>query len=254
MQQLIINSKSYFELIDNNEIPNIINKTVTFLRNDIMHKYPITFFNKHSWIKLPKIEASQILLIQFHFKTSHENGLILFNPGENGDFLSVQLVDGQIVYAFSLGKGIHELKSRVRHKLNDNKWHLVSIWRSTRTNHELTVDSLLYKHSLVDEKHLLFNLAESLSLGGLKNDDLYESLKTKGHIFSSHGFQGCLASIEINGQIPVFDQVWENENKMKGNISKGCGGNYLVFFKDFFFPIESVFNLKAEKCANQIHV
>ena len=224
MQQLVINGKSFFELIDNNEIPNIVNKTVTFIRNGILQKYPITFFNKHSWIELPPIDASQILLIMFIFKTTHENGLIMHNPGNNGDFLSVELVDGQIIYTFSLGKAIYELKSNVRKKLNDNKWHSVSIWRSTRTSHELTVDSLLYKHTLVDEKHLLFNLIDNLNFGGLKEPGSYEILRSKKRIRSSHGFQGCLASIELNGQIPNFDHVWTDENKMNGNISKGCGG------------------------------
>jgi neurexin len=228
MQEFIFNGKSYFELIHYNEIPNIVNKTVKFLQNDIIHKYPITFGNTNSWIELPKIDATQILLIQFHFKTSQENGLIMYNPGINGDFLSIELVEGQISYSFSLGKGIHELKSNIKKSLNDNKWHTVSIWRSTRTNHELNVDSILYKHSLVDEKHLIFNLVESLSIGGLKNQSMYENLKFQHKMHSFHGFEGCLASIEINGQIPNLDHVWTNENKMNGNISKGCGGRNVL--------------------------
>lgn len=228
MQQLIINGKSYFELADNNDLPNIIDKTVTFLRDDVMHKYPISFFSKYSWFQLPKIDASQILLIQFHFKTLNDNGLLLYNAGENGDFLTVELIDGQVNYRFSLGRGIHTLKSKVKHKLNDNKWHLVSLWRSTRTNHELTVDSLLYKHSLADERHLLFTFIDVLNVGGLSDSTHFGILKAKGHLASKHGFVGCLASLEINGQFPSYDDVWLNHDKIKGNISKGCGSMLMI--------------------------
>ena len=224
MQQLYFNGKSYFELIYNNEIPNIINKTVSFMQNKIKPKYPITFFNVHSWILLEKIDASEILVIQFYFKTTEESCLIMHNPGENGDFITIELLNGQICFTFSLGKSIHELKSNSRKSLNDNKWHMVNICRTTKTNHELTVDSLIYKHSLADENHLIFNLTDSLHFGGLKDPKMFETLKAKNHTRSSHGFQGCLASIEINGEIPNFDHVWSNENKLNGNISKGCGG------------------------------
>ena len=130
------------------------------------------------------------------------------------------------------------MKSKSKDKLNDNKWHLVSIWRSTRSNHELTVDALVIKHSV--NSTILgemsgggsggarsFNLVDKLYVGGLKNESEYADLKKKGKILSEHGYMGCLASIEINGRVPDFDDVLNIYNRMHGNITKGCECNNL---------------------------
>ena len=222
MQQLIINGKSYFELINNGDMVDSVNRTVSFVKVDLPHKYPLTFHNTQSWIALPKIDAFHLLLIQFHFKTTEENGLILYNNGQNNDYLAVELSHGQISYTFSLGKTINNIKSKSKAKLNDNRWHLVSIWRSTKTNHELSVDSLVYKYSSNNNEYTVFNLIDKLYVGGLKTDAEYRDLKLKSKIASTHGFKGCLASLEINGRIPDFDDVLNVAGKMAGNITKGC--------------------------------
>lgn len=222
MQQLIINGKSYFELIDNGDLFDAVNRTVKFQRNDMPHKYPITLLTTSSWLEFPKIQVFHMLLIQFHFKTTQENGLILYNNGQNSDYLAVELVDGQISYKFSLGKAINVIKSRAKEKLNDNKWHLVTIWRSTKTDHELTVDSLVYRHSSNKNENMMFNLVDRLYVGGLRDVNEYKSLVAKTKIESKHGFKGCIASLEINGRVPDFAEVLNGKNKSSGNIHRGC--------------------------------
>lgn len=121
MQQLIINSRSYFELIANGDLASTVNRTVTFARADLPHKFPLTFHTPHSsWLALPKIDAHHILLIQFHLKTSLENGLIMFNKGQNDDFIAIELVGGQILYSFGLNKVREEFKQN-NNKKNSQK-------------------------------------------------------------------------------------------------------------------------------------
>ena len=232
MQQLIINGKSYFELIDNGDLINSVNRTAAFVRSDLPHKYPLTFHNKESWISLPKIDSHQMFLIQFHFKTSEENGLILYNNGQSNDnYLAIELVDGQIYFMFSFGKTtINTIKSKTKRKLNDNKWHLVSVWRSTKTNYELSVDSLVYKFSSNNNEHGVFNLHDRLFVGGLRDSSKYDELKSKSKIISSYGYKGCLASFEINGKTPDFDDVLNIKGRMHGNITKGCESKFSCFF------------------------
>lgn len=224
MQQLIINGQSYFELADNDNLYPNLNSTTTFYRSQIPHKYPVSFLNDESCLILPKIGSFQkSLMIQFHFKTSQENGLIFYQPGENDDFLAIELINGQLRYSFSLGDGIHRLESKMKQKLNDNRWHLVSIWRSTKTDHELSVDAHTFKHSLAPSGHLDFNLVDNFYLGGLKDHNSFEKLVRKGHIMLNHGFKGCLASIEINSRLPDFDEIFENtEHAVVGQIKRGC--------------------------------
>lgn len=230
MQQLIINGRSYFELIANDEISNFINRTVTFLRDDIPHKYPLTFHNTQSWLVLPKIDAFHTLLIQFHFRTIQYYGLILYNRGQNDEFIAVELDDGQISFLFSIGRVIHKVKTRSKEKLNDEKWHLVSIWRSTKTNYELSVDSLQYKYMSNQNEQKTFHLIDKLYVGGLKNQSDFEILRSKYKIVSQHGYKGCLASLEINGRVSDFDEILTNSNnKMsENNITKGCESDRLI--------------------------
>lgn len=111
MQQLIMNSRSLFELIANGDLNpvnqpiSVINKTVSFSRPDIHHKYPLTFRSASStWLALSKIDTHHLLMIQFHFKTSLANGLVMYNRGHNDDFIAIELTDGQIVFSFGLNR------------------------------------------------------------------------------------------------------------------------------------------------------
>jgi neurexin len=247
MQQLVINGKSYFELIDNGDLKNSVNRTVTFTRDDLPHKYPITFHNTQSWLALPKIDAHHILLIQFHFKTNDENGLILYNKGHDNDYIAVELVAGQINYAFSFGgPQNHRIKSHSKQKLNDNKWHLVTIWRSTKTNHELTVDSVVYKYSSNHTELTVLYLIDQLYLGSLKSQEEYELLKSKKKIASNHGYRGCLASFEINGRAPDLEVYLNRPNKMKGNITKGCQSKSSSILIIFIFHSNSIFSFQNQ--------
>jgi neurexin len=230
MQQLIINGKSYFELINNQDLRDIVNRTVRFSMRDVQHKRPLRFINTNSWIKLPNVNAFHALLIQFHFKTTQKNGLIMYNDGESEDFIAVELVDGQLRFAFNLGLSTHSMVSQVKLGLDDNKWHLVSIWQSTKTSYELTVDSLVYKYLLADDRHVVLNLANGLYVGGLHTDGLYEKFRKTGRIQTMSGFEGCLASLEINKRAPNFDELWSNSDLMYGSVSKGCESKFLLFF------------------------
>jgi leucine-rich repeat transmembrane neuronal protein 1/2 len=122
----------------------------------------------------------------------------------------------------------------------------VSIWRSTKTDHELSVDSLVYRHSLRNSKHLVFNLVDNLFVGGFKNDSLYEKLKKSEHVVSGRGFKGCLASLQINGRMPDYDEIASIEDTFIGNITKGCESNFekinfviLFILRRKLFPIRS---------------
>jgi neurexin len=226
MQQLIINGKSYFELINNQDLKAIVNKSVKFTIRDVPHKHPLRFNNKDktrsSWIKLPSVDPFSTLLIQFHLKTIDKNGLIMYNAGENEDFIAVELVNGQLRFSFNLGTATYSLNTSVKQGLSDNKWHLVSIWQSTKTTYELTVDSLVYKHSLTDDKHLVLNLAHGLYVGGLETPNLYEKLIKDGKLQASHGFNGCLASLEINKRVPDFEELWSTDGLLENSVTKGC--------------------------------
>lgn len=77
---------------------------------------------------------------RWQFKTREANGLILFNAGRERDFVAVELVDGHIHYVFDLGDGPVKIRDTSRPRLNDGKWHAVSIGRPAPKRHTLAVD------------------------------------------------------------------------------------------------------------------
>lgn len=104
----------------------------------------------------------------------------------------------------------------------------MSVWRSTRSSYELTVDSLVVRYVVNGTKDAYrssFNLVDKLYVGGLRNEAEYNELRERGKIGSRHGYFGCIASIEINGRVPDFDDVLNGNHRVHGNITKGCECN-----------------------------
>ena len=67
----------------------------------------------------PSRQSSIIL----NFKTFSPDGLLFLWPGKDGDFLSLEMRDGAVVYKYDLGTGNSELMSK--EKYNDGKWHAI---------------------------------------------------------------------------------------------------------------------------------
>ena len=43
--------------------------------------------------------------LSLSLKTTIKNGLILFNGGNNGDYIAMELVEGRLYYIYNLGNG-----------------------------------------------------------------------------------------------------------------------------------------------------
>lgn len=66
--------------------------------------------------------------------------MILYNAGREHDFIAVELVNGHVHYVFDLGDGAVRVRDTSKSKLNDGKWHAVSIGRPASKRHTLAVD------------------------------------------------------------------------------------------------------------------
>ena len=69
--------------------------------------------------------------VSLRFQTYAENGLLFFAGDTLRDFISIEMLDGKIVYKFDLGGGRAVLESDV--VVNDGKWHDVMIQRINKT-------------------------------------------------------------------------------------------------------------------------
>ncbi|TGZ57018.1 Neurexin-3-alpha [Temnothorax longispinosus] len=187
LQQIWFNGYPYLEIArsagshqaSHQGVTPIIRVTGKFgKRNHPVH-HPATFTSKHTY-----------------FKTREANGLILYNAGREHDFIAVELVNGHVHYVFDLGDGAVRVRDTSKSKLNDGKWHAVSIGRPASKRHTLAVDDHVTAVNSQGSNENL-DLDGILYIGGVEKTQ-YGILPKQ--ILSRHGFEGCLASLDLSGE------------------------------------------------------
>ena len=169
----------------------------------------------------------------------------MYNAGKGHDFLAVELVGGHINYVLNLGYGAIMIKDRSPEPLNDNKWHTVQIGRPSKYKHNLLVDHhLASQSSRGEDVHL--DLDGILFLGDFHEFDIFHQNpilywaffwihflfpsggvrlnmygKLPRQIVSRFGYQGCLASLDLNGE--AADPI-NNALVPSDFVNEGCEG------------------------------
>ncbi|XP_077366042.1 neurexin 3b isoform X20 [Festucalex cinctus] len=214
LQSLKFNGMQYIDMCKNGDI-DFCELNARFGMRFIIAD-PVTFKTKGSYLGLATLQAYTTMHLFFQFKTTSPDGFILFNSGDGSDFIAVELVKGFIHYVFDLGNGPSLLKGNSDNLLNDNQWHNVVITRDASNTHTLKVDSKSVTQNVNGAKNL--DLKGDLFVGGL-GPNMYQNLPKL--VVSREGFQGCLASVDLNGRLPdlISDALFRS-----GQIERGCEG------------------------------
>ncbi|KAG8236177.1 hypothetical protein J437_LFUL013443 [Ladona fulva] len=239
MQHLTINGRSYFEMAKAGQAGPKVKVTARYARRDpwwssaehnpsssfrsrpepLVH-HPVTFRSKHTYVGLRTLRNYGTADVYFQMKTLQPSGLILYNAGRDDNFFAVELVGGHIHYVFDLGDGPVRVRDNARMSLNDGKWHGVTIGRPSPKRHTLMVDD--HFAFVVTGSGLgvadTFDLDGILYVGGIPRDK-YENLPEQ--IVSRHGFEGCLASLDLGGETPslIMDAIIKSPQ-----VTPGCEG------------------------------
>uniref|UniRef100_A0A673GMU1 Neurexin-1-like n=1 Tax=Sinocyclocheilus rhinocerous TaxID=307959 RepID=A0A673GMU1_9TELE len=174
---------------------------------------PVSFRNRASYVALSTLQAYASMHLFFQFKTTSPDGLMLFNSGDGSDFIVIELVKGYIHYVFDLGNGPSLMKGNSDKPLNDNQWHNVMVSRDDSNVHMLKIDSRTVTQHSNGARNL--DLKE-LYIGGV-GKSMYNSLPKL--IASRDGYQGCLASVDLNGRLP--DLIADALHRV-GQVERGC--------------------------------
>ncbi|XP_063117509.1 neurexin-3 isoform X18 [Rattus norvegicus] len=212
LQSLMFNGLLYIDLCKNGDIDYCELKARFGLRNIIAD--PVTFKTKSSYLTLATLQAYTSMHLFFQFKTTSADGFILFNSGDGNDFIAVELVKGYIHYVFDLGNGPNVIKGNSDRPLNDNQWHNVVITRDNSNTHSLKVDTKVVTQVINGAKNL--DLKGDLYMAGLAQG-MYSNLPKL--VASRDGFQGCLASVDLNGRLP---DLINDALHRSGQIDRGC--------------------------------
>ncbi|XP_069750383.1 neurexin-2-like isoform X5 [Narcine bancroftii] len=214
LQSLSFNGMHYIDLCKNGDI-SYCELNAFFGMRDIIAD-PVTFKSKSSYLALATLQAYTSMHLFFQFKTTAIDGLILYNSGDGNDFIVVELVKGYLHYVFDLGNGPSLMKGNSDKPVNDNQWHNVMVSRDSNNVHTLKIDSRTVTQHSNGARNL--DLKGELYVGGL-NKAMFSNLPKL--VASREGFQGCLASIDLNGRLP--DLIADALHRV-GLIERGCGG------------------------------
>uniref|UniRef100_A0A8C5BII4 Neurexin-2-beta n=1 Tax=Gadus morhua TaxID=8049 RepID=A0A8C5BII4_GADMO len=177
---------------------------------------PVTFRTKGSYLALATLQAYASMHLFFQFKTTTPDGLMLFNSGDGSDFIVVELVKGYVHYVFDLGNGPSLMKGNSDKPLNDNQWHNVVVSRDAGNVHTLKIDSRTVTQHSNGARNL--DLKGELYIGGVIKT-MYGNLPKL--IASRDGYQGCLASVDLNGRLP---DLMADALHSVGQVERGCDG------------------------------
>ncbi|XP_035277688.1 neurexin-3-like isoform X15 [Anguilla anguilla] len=214
LQGLRFNGQLYIDLCKNGDIDYCELNARFGMRSIIAD--PVTFRTKASYLSLATLQAYASMHLFFQFKTTSPDGFIFYNSGDGSDFIAIEMVKGYIHYVFDLGNGPSLLKGNNDRALNDNQWHNVVITRDNGNTHTLKVDAKSVSQVVNGAKNL--DLKGELYVAGL-GPGMYNTLPKL--VVSRDGFQGCLASVDLNGRLPdlINDAIFRS-----GQIERGCEG------------------------------
>ena len=147
--------------------------------------------------------------IEITFRLENENGLLLYNGKQEGDFISLGIHQGFVVFQYNLGSGPAYIRSH--RKVSLFNWHTVIAYRDG-LNGTLTVDDNPVVYGKSKGKYTGLNLNGDLFVGG------HTSLGViKRQTSHERGFTGCIGQIVISGDkfnigeflLCLYDLVFE---------------------------------------------
>ena len=160
--------------------------------------------------------------------------LIMYSGGSMGgrgggnDFMAVEMYEGNLRYIYDVGSGPRVMVANVGVQLNDNTWHDVAILRTVLTQHILRVDESSTYDNLPDSRAVHFDTSDDFHIGGVERGHyglLPKSLKSR------EGFQGCLASIDLDGDSRnIFQHRLEIQDDYRSLIVEGCQGKQCFIY------------------------
>ncbi|XP_035001427.1 neurexin 1a isoform X13 [Hippoglossus stenolepis] len=212
LQGLTLNGMPYIDLCKNGDIDYCELNAVIGYKSIVAD--PVTFRSRSSFVTLPTLQAYYSMHLFMQFKTTSPDGLVLFNRGDGTDFIVIELVKGYLHYISDLGNGAHLIKGNSNSPLNDNHWHNVHISRDTNNLHTVKIDTKVTTQATMGAKNL--DLKGDLYIGGVSKE-MYRELPKLVH--SREGFQGCLATVDLNGRLP---DLLADALATMGQVERGC--------------------------------
>ncbi|XP_074877239.1 chondroitin sulfate proteoglycan 4-like isoform X2 [Buteo buteo] len=179
---------------------------------------PISFFSSRSYVSFPSWNVDDEGILEYKLQTSAARGLLLYHPGQAGDFIAMEMEDGLIKAYVGNHKSRTQLSSH--RSVNDSHWHYIKL-KFTAEYLQLTLDEETVKKSLPPHSKLPL-LKGSLFVGGVDDSTRSEVIKLElisvsGKYARGGSFKGCLRDLKANSEKKSLKNVLVTKD-----ISAGC--------------------------------
>ncbi|OXB54350.1 hypothetical protein ASZ78_012339 [Callipepla squamata] len=179
---------------------------------------PINFFSSRSFVSFPLWNVDGEGILEYALQTSAARGLLLYHPGQEGDFIAMEVEDG-LIKAY-IGKHKRKTQLSSLRSVNDSHWHYVKL-KFTAEYLQLTLDKETVKKSFPPQNKLPL-LKGSLFVGGVDDNKRLEVIKldltsVSGKYARGRSFKGCLRDIKVNSEKKSLKNV-----QVTKDISAGC--------------------------------
>ncbi|KAJ7412081.1 chondroitin sulfate proteoglycan 4-like isoform X1 [Pitangus sulphuratus] len=179
---------------------------------------PISFFSSRSYVSFPSWNVDNEGSFECTLQTSAARGLLLYHPGQVGDFIAMEM-EGGLIKAH-IRKHRHRTQISSRGSVNDSHWHYIKL-KFTAEYLQLTLDEETVKKSFPPHSKLPL-LKGSLFVGGVEDSIRSEVVKLElisvsGKYARGGSFKGCLRNLKINSEKKSLKNVLVTKD-----ISAGC--------------------------------
>ncbi|NWW53111.1 CSPG4 protein, partial [Pedionomus torquatus] len=179
---------------------------------------PISFFSSRSYVSFPSWNVDDQGTLEYTLQTSAARGLLLYHPGQAGDFIAMEMEDG-LIKAY-VGKHRSRTQVSSHRYVNDSRWHYVEL-KFTAEYLQLTLDEETVKKRLPPHSKLPL-LEGSLFIGGVDDSTRSEVIKLEltsvsGKYARGGSFKGCLRDLKANSEKKSLKNVLVTKD-----ISAGC--------------------------------
>ncbi|CAI2723143.1 unnamed protein product [Schistosoma spindalis] len=174
------------------------------------YDFPVQFKLSKCYLSIINQHFENVpLLVKFSFKTSIDQGVLLFILNKlNDNFLLIELISGHLLFSIHLNnelitKKITTLSINNGVLFNDSQWYTVELLQENKVNDILTIRintqtsieafTNVNLNKLFNYKQLFPNYV--INIGGCSMSDF---TKFQDKIKSRFGFQGCIANFQLD--------------------------------------------------------
>ncbi|VDP19186.1 unnamed protein product [Soboliphyme baturini] len=144
--------------------------------------------------------------------------LLAISSYDGGDFLTLQVIDGALIFTVNNGAGPEHVKLNLKRKnlFCDGHWHTIRIYK-VKNFLTVGVDNVNSHTQMKKRKASTTDTKDPLYLGGVPGN-----FSSAGLLIQDH-FIGCIRSISLGRKVRRRKNIMINEIQVIGDISKdGC--------------------------------